>query len=441
LDSPGLEEFLRQLARGRTRPEPLRFRIAIVGIGLVAGATLAVLVDKDGELLEQIRSSARRLLGLTPGKFTPVTAGNNFQERKVVSKPPAASNETPRGIEMPSVMAKGPALSPRLVDTVAAVASQPTELRHDLWRPRPERADSTMKATLWRVARETATEWLNAKPFRLAAALAYYTLFSMAPLLVVALGITGLVFGQEAARGEIFGPLQSLLGPKSADAVQSAVAAAAIKSSGIVATVAGIITLLIGASAVFGELQDALNTIWKAKPPDSAGIWNLVKVRLLSMAMVAVIGFLLLVSLVLSTILNAMGAYLDGVLPLPAIAIEAMNFAVSFAVVTVLFASIFKVLPDIKIAWSDVWIGAAFTAALFTVGKSLIGIYIGRMALDSTYGAAGSLLVVLVWVYYSSLILYLGAEFTHVYACKHGSHCGDSVGPTEKARQQTRIAV
>jgi membrane protein len=263
----------------------------------------------------------------------------------------------------------------------------------------------------------------------------------MAPLLVVALGIAGLVFGQEAARGEIFGPLQSLLGPKSADAVQSAVAAAAIKSSGIVATVAGIITLLIGASAVFGELQDALNTIWKAKPPDSAGIWNLVKVRLLSMAMVAVIGFLLLVSLVLSTILNAMGAYLDGVLPLPAIAIEAMNFAVSFAVVTVLFASIFKVLPDIKIAWSDVWIGAAFTAALFTVGKSLIGIYIGRMALDSTYGAAGSLLVVLVWVYYSSLILYLGAEFTHVYACKHGSHCGDSVGPTEKARQQTRIAV
>jgi membrane protein len=160
---------------------------------------------------------------------------------------------------------------------------------------------------------------MNAKPFRLAAALAYYTLFSLAPLLVVALGIAGLAFGEEAARGQIFGPLQSLLGPKSADAVQNAVAAASIKSSGVFATITGLSTLLLGASAVFGELQDALNTIWDAKPPPNAGIWDVAKKRLISMSMVLVIGFLLLVSLALSAMLNAVGAYMSGILPVSAL--------------------------------------------------------------------------------------------------------------------------
>lgn len=278
--------------------------------------------------------------------------------------------------------------------------------------------------TLWRLTKETALEWMNANPFRLAAALAYYTLFSIAPLLVVAVGIAGLAFGAEAARGQIFGPIQSLLGPKSADAVQNAVAAASIKSSGVLATVLGVLTLLIGASAVFAELQGALNTIWDTRPSPNAGIWDLAKKRLLSLSMVAVIGFLLLVSLTLSTVLNAIGAHLGGVLPIPASILELVNFVVSFGVVTLLFAAIFKILPDIDNAWSDVWIGAAVTAALFTVGKSLIGMYIGRMALDSTYGTAASLLVVLVWMYYSSLILFFGAEFTHVYARNRGSQVG-----------------
>jgi membrane protein len=277
---------------------------------------------------------------------------------------------------------------------------------------------------LWQLTKKTISEWLNHKPFRLAGALAYYTLFSMAPLLVAALGIAGLVFGEDAARGQIFGPLQSLLGPKSADAVQSAVAAASIKSSGIVATVAGVVTLLVGASAVFAELQDALNTIWDAQPSPDAGMRSIVKKRLLSLSMVAVIGFLLLVSLALSSILNAIGAYMGSVLPVSAFLMEAVNFVVSFAVITVLFGAIFKILPDIDNTWSDVWIGAFATAALFTVGKSMIGIYIGRTALDSTYGAAASLVVVLVWIYYSSLILFLGAEFTHVYAERRGSQTG-----------------
>ena len=289
-------------------------------------------------------------------------------------------------------------------------------------------------ATLWQLAKETATEWMNAKPFRLAAALAYYTLFSIAPLLVVALGIAGLVFGEDAARGQIFGPLQALLGAKSADAVQNAVAAASIKSSGLFATVTGLATLLVGASAVFAELQDALNTIWDVKPPPSAGLLDAIRKRLLSASMVAVIGFLLLVSLAVSAMLNAIGAYMGGVLPVSAFVLEMVNFLVSFGVITLLFAAIYKVLPDIDNKWSDVWIGAIATAGLFTVGKTAIGLYIGQAALDSTYGAAGSLLVVLVWVYYSSLILFFGAEFTHVYARRRGSQADRRDSPVDARR-------
>jgi len=278
-----------------------------------------------------------------------------------------------------------------------------------------------LTGTLWgELLRKTATEWLNANPFRLAAALAYYTLFSIAPPLVVAVGIAGLAFGEEAARGQIFGPLQSILGPKSADAIQNAVGAASVRSSGIVATAIGVVTLLVGASAVFSELQDALNTIWEAKPA-GAEIRRLLQKRLLSLSMVVVMGFLLLVSLALSAILNAVGGHFGHVLPVPSWVLEVANFAISFGVTTLLFAAMFKVLPDIDNAWTDVWIGATFTAALFTFGKSLIGLYIGRMALDSTYGTAASFLIVLVWVYYSALIFFFGAEFTYVYAQTHGS--------------------
>jgi membrane protein len=290
-------------------------------------------------------------------------------------------------------------------------------------------ASTLARIPWWELTRATATEWMNAKPFRLAAALAYYTLFSMAPLLVVTLGIAGLVFGEEAARGQIFGPLQSILGPKTADAVQNAVGAASVKSSGVLATVMGVVGLLIGASAVFGELQDALNTIWDAKPSPNAGIRELIKKRLLSLSMVVVIGFLLLVSLALSAMLNAIGAYVGNILPISSLILELANFVGSFGIAAILFAAMFKVLPDIDTEWSDVWIGAVATATLFTVGKSLIGIYIGRMALDSTYGAAASLLVVLVWIYYSSLIFFFGAEFTHIYAQSHGSQARRSDEP------------
>jgi membrane protein len=277
-------------------------------------------------------------------------------------------------------------------------------------------------ATLWRLCKETTSEWLDDNAFRLSAALAYYTLFSMAPLLVVAVGIAGLVFGEEAVRGQIFDQLRGLVGDQSAAAVQTAVAAVAVKSSGILASVIGIVTLLLGSSAVFVELQDALNKMWDAKPLPGSSIWTLARKRLVSLAMVVVIGFLLLVSLALSAILNLVGTYLGGILPVPAFVLETANFAISFLVTALLFGSIFKVLPDVPVNWSDVTIGALATAAMFTVGKSLIGIYLGRTVVASAYGAAGSLVVLLLWIYYSALILFLGAEFTQVYARSHGSH-------------------
>jgi membrane protein len=277
---------------------------------------------------------------------------------------------------------------------------------------RSERFDA---ASPWRIVRETVGEWFDANPFRLAAALAYYTLFSMAPLLVLVVGIAGLAFGEEAVRGEVFTQLRSLVGDDSAAVIQKAVAAAALQSSGALATAIGVVTLLVGSSAVFAELQDALNTIWRAKPPPQAGLWSIARKRLLSFAMVLVIGFLLLVSLALSAILNALGAYLASFLPAPARVLETLNFFVSFGAITLLFASIYKVLPDVDIGWGDVAIGAAATSALFTVGKSLIGIYLGRTAIGSAYGAAGALAALLVWLYYSALILLLGAVFTRVY--------------------------
>jgi membrane protein len=275
------------------------------------------------------------------------------------------------------------------------------------------------------VACDTATEWFEANPFRLSAALAYYTLFSMAPLLVIAVGIAGSVFGDEAVRGEVFGQVRDLVGDEGALAVQKAVAATAFQSSGVVPTVISVVTLLLGSSAVFVELQDALNGIWHAKPEASAGWSSIVRKRVLSFAMVLVIGFLLLVSLALSAALNAIGAYLGDFLAVPSGALELLNFALSFVVTTFLFAAIYKVLPDVDIGWGDVITGAAATAAMFTAGKSLIGVYLGRSAIGSAYGAAGALAVLLVWLYYSALILFLGAVFTRVYDRAIGSGARD----------------
>ncbi len=285
----------------------------------------------------------------------------------------------------------------------------------------------------------TFKEWTEDKVPRLAAALAYFTIFSLAPLLIIAISIAALFFGEDAARGQIVGQIQGLLGPEGAEAIESMIANANRTEGGIVATLVGLVTLLFGASGVFGQLQDALNTIWEVAPKPGQGIVNFIRTRFLSFGMVLVIGFLLLVSLVLSALLAGIGTYVEGVAPGLTILWEALNFVISFGIITCLFALIYKVLPDVRIAWGDVWVGAAVTSLLFTIGRTLIGIYLGSAAVGSAYGAAGSLVVVLLWVFYSAQILLFGAEFTQVYAHRYGSQirpASTAVPLTEEGRVQ-----
>jgi membrane protein len=265
------------------------------------------------------------------------------------------------------------------------------------------------------VFKATMASWSEDRVPRLAAALAYYTLFSLAPLLIIVIAVASLVFGQQAAEGRIADQIQGLLGEEGAKAVQAMLQhAGEQKATGILATVIGVVTLVFGASGVFGELQDALNTIWRVKPRPGRGVFDMVRARFFSFAMVLGIVFLLLVSLVVSAALAALGKF--GSRMIPVSALHVLDIVVSVAVVTVLFAMIFKIMPDVRIAWRDVWVGALFTAVLFTVGKILIGLYLGRSSVGSAFGAAGSLVVVLVWLYYSAQILFLGAELTKAYA-------------------------
>ena len=271
------------------------------------------------------------------------------------------------------------------------------------------------------LGKETFSEWSNDKASHLAAALSYYTIFSVAPLLVIAVAVAGLVFGRQAATDQIVMEIHGLVGEDAAQVIQAILLNASKTGSGIVATLLGLLTLLIVASGAFGQLQDSLNTIWKVKPKVGRGVKEILRDRFLSFSMVLVIGFLLLVSLVITAFLAGLGKYLSDLLPMPGVMMQLVNFGISFAVTTLLFALIFKVLPDAYIRWRDVWVGAAVTALLFSVGRFLIGLYLGRSGISSAYGAAGSLVVFLVWVYYSAQILFLGAEFTQVYASRFGN--------------------
>lgn len=287
--------------------------------------------------------------------------------------------------------------------------------------PKTARGPRLTPKALFGVLKDSASDWSKDKASRLAAALSYYTIFSIAPLLIIAIAVAGLVFGQEAASNQIFHQIRGFVGDQGAEAVQDMVAGAGKHGGGAVATVVGVVTLLLGASGAIGQLQDALNTIWEVEPKPGQGIKGFIRTRFLSFSMVLVIAFMLLVSLVVSAGLSGAGDYLERILPVPAFVLQAINFAVSFVVVSLLFSLMFKVLPDVKIAWRDVWIGGMVTALLFTLGKALIGLYLGRGSVTSSYGAAGSLVVILIWIYYSSQILFFGAEFTQVYANKFGS--------------------
>ena len=274
----------------------------------------------------------------------------------------------------------------------------------------------------WTLVKKAVTAWVDDYAPSMGAALSYYTVFSLAPMLLIVISIAGLVFGAEAARGQIFGELRGLMGADAAKAIEDILTSVSKPTEGIAATVIGLALLLIGATTVFAELQDALDRIWRAPTRDkSGGIWGLVRARLLSFGMILGVAFLLIVSLVLSAATAALGKWWSGAFGSWELLAQGVNLVVGFAFTTVGFAMIYKIMPRVQVRWHDVWLGAAVTALLFTLGRLLIGLYIGKSGIASGFGAAGSLIVIFVWVYYSAQIFLLGAEFTWVYAQTFGS--------------------
>ena len=272
----------------------------------------------------------------------------------------------------------------------------------------------------WGLVRESVVAFINDNALSHGAAMAFYAATSLAPILLIVVAIAGLAFGHEAAQVALTAQISGLMGPESADLLKAAIESASNKSSGTWATVIGVVALIVTASGVFGEIQLSLNTIWKVEPKGTS-LSRLVRARAASLGLVAALGFLLLVSLIASAAIAALGDIINAHLPFGSTILGVINAVVSFVLIALLFGAIYKVLPDRDLEWRDVGIGAVVTAALFTLGKSLIGWYIGTSAVASSYGAAGGLLVMLLWVYYSSEIFLLGAEFTRAYSVRHGS--------------------
>ncbi|MEW6704345.1 MAG: YihY/virulence factor BrkB family protein [Pseudomonadota bacterium] len=275
------------------------------------------------------------------------------------------------------------------------------------------------------MAKQAVQAWVDDRAASMGAALSYYTVFSVAPLLLIVTAVAGLVFGQEAAQGAIVAQISDLVGEASAQAIQGLLQSVAKPKEGVIATVTGVLLLLVGATTVFAELQDDLNRVWNApRQALPGGLWGWLRARLLSIGLILAIGFLLLVSLAASAAISALGQWWGPMFGAWERLAQAVNFIVSFGIVTALFALIYRFMPQLQIEWRDVWVGAAVTALLFTIGKFLIGLYIGKSAVVSGFGAAGSLAVLLVWVYYSAQIFLLGAEFTWVFAHQYGSRQG-----------------
>ncbi|MBN8871959.1 MAG: YihY/virulence factor BrkB family protein [Rhodospirillales bacterium] len=269
--------------------------------------------------------------------------------------------------------------------------------------------------TVWALTRDTVNSFLDNGGLSRGAAIAFYAITSIGPVLLIIVAVAGLVLGEEAARGALMGKLEAIMGAQAAGFLQSAIGSASNHGAGVIATIVGIVSLIITASGVFGEMQTALNVIWRAQPEgDTVG--RLVRARLTSLGLVVALGFLLLVSLVLGTAVAAVGQQLNRIMPFSELLLHVLNSALSLAMLAVVVAAVYKVLPDCSLRWRDVLVGSVVTALLITIGKLAIGIYIGHTALASSYGAAGSVLAALFWVYYSAQIFLLGAEFTRVYA-------------------------
>lgn len=299
-----------------------------------------------------------------------------------------------------------------------------------------------MAKKIFELFRQTFKEWQEDKAPRLAAALAYYTVFSLAPLLIIVIAVAGLVFGQEAVEGEIVEQIDGMVGAEGAEVIQTSIQNARSTSKSTLAAAIGVVTLLFGAAGVFGQLHDALNTVWEVTPKPGRGLLGTIEDRFLSMTMVLGIGFLLMVSLVVSAGIGAVDKFARDVLPSVEILLQILSFIISYGIITLLFAMMFKILPDVEIRWKDVWVGAVFTALLFNLGKLAIGLYLGNSSTASTYGTAASFVVLLLWIYYSAQIFLFGAEFTQVYTQRYGSRMKpdeDAIALTEEARAQQGI--
>jgi membrane protein len=278
---------------------------------------------------------------------------------------------------------------------------------------------------IWGLFRDAISAWSDDYAPSMGAALSYYTLFSIAPLLVIVIAVAGFFFGADEVRGTLFAQLSGLMGDEGAQAVEGMMQSANEPKEGLLSTIIGFVVLAAAATTVFAELQSALDRIWRAPAREkSSGIWNLIRARLLSFGMILAIAFVLIVSLVVSTVLSALGKWWGGWFGAWETLAQIFNFLVSFGIITLLFALIYKIIPRADVAWHDVWVGAAVTSLLFTIGKFLIGLYLGKSDVGSAFGAAGSLVIVMVWVYYSAQIFLLGAEFTWVYAHEYGSRKG-----------------
>jgi membrane protein len=294
---------------------------------------------------------------------------------------------------------------------------------------------------IWALVKQAGEAWVDDYAPSMGAALAYYTVFSLAPLLLIVISVAGLVFGPDAARGEIFGELRDLMGDDAAKAVESLLISVSKPSQSVLATFVGLAVVLVGATSVFGELQNALDRIWRAPARVNVGstlggLVSLLRTRLLSFGMILGVAFLLMVSLVLSALIAALGSWWGRLFGGWSMLAQIINGVVSFALTTLVFALIYKLMPRVRVQWSDVALGALATAVLFTLGKVLIGAYIGQTGLASGFGAAGSIVIVLVWVYYSSQIFLLGAEFTRVYAHRLGSMRGQAEPPPIASPQE-----
>lgn len=288
--------------------------------------------------------------------------------------------------------------------------------------------------TYWKVAHESVTKFLEDSPFQLSAALSFYTVLSLSPLVLIIVAAAGLVWGEQPVRSELLTQIRELIGHAGAETVRTVLESTSLSGQSVGSMTVGVITLLFGATTVFAQLQSSLNQIWRVKTPVNTVtrrglLWSLIRTRLLSLALVLAVGFLLLVSLVVSATLAALQGYLSRTFPGGGTLWQVLNFLVSLLVISVLIAMVYRVLPDVRLGWPDVWVGAVTTSVLFGIGKFLIGLYLGHASIGSSYGAAGSLVVFLVWVYYSSLIMFFGAEITFVYA----QHRRRRVRPTEHA--------